>query len=132
MTLRQYNPPDMAEPQQPRKSALRGIGGWIFFAAILMLVGVAPESFWSGDFWRNDVVSWTFHWFFTTFKFYPALGVLAYIVYVVERRVKQGDPIREDVNLIASIVSIMVAIASLIPSKLRDELYRWILSVVPK
>jgi hypothetical protein len=119
----------MAESQQIRKSALRNIGGLIFIAATLLLFGVAPESFWSGAFWSGDVVSATFHWFFTTFKFYPALTLLAYVIYVVERRVKQGDPIKEDLSLILTIVSILVTVFSIIPSEFRDEFYSWLKSL---
>jgi hypothetical protein len=130
MSLRRYNPRDMAEPQQPRKSALRGIGGWIFLAAVFLVLGVAPESFWLTDYWRNDVVAATFRWFFTTLKFYPALGILAYVIYVVERRVKQGDPIRDDINLIGSVVTIIGTVFFLLPSKLRDDFYNWLLSLL--
>ena len=98
----------------PRKSALRGIWSGVFLALVSIWLGT-PQMRWSEGFWGDDVVSAAFKWFFSNFGIYVGLAILAYLVYVVERRVKRGDPIKEDLSLGLTVIGVVIAIVEFVP-----------------
>ena len=98
----------------PRKSALRGVWPGIFFASLSIWLG-SPRMRWTEGFWSDDVVSAAFRWFFTNLGIYFGFGILAYLVYVVEQRVKQGDPIKEDLNLALTVIGLVIGIVGFVP-----------------
>ncbi|MGH9761754.1 MAG: hypothetical protein ACREDR_06180, partial [Blastocatellia bacterium] len=98
-----------------RKSALRGVWAPILVALVCVWLRHPPAGFWSDDF-----VSHLFDWFFQTLGLYAAGAIVLGIIYVVANRVERGDPVKEDLSLIASILGLVVSILGLIPS-LRDS-----------
>jgi cytochrome bd-type quinol oxidase subunit 2 len=117
----------MQEPLPARESALRGVWTALLVIGVLFWVGIHPEQF--GD----DVVSDAFRRFFTIFGIVPGFVAVVILFFVVVRRVEQGDPIKEDLSLILSALSVILTIIWLLfPNVVTTDFKgagSWILSI---
>jgi hypothetical protein len=93
-----------------RPSALRGIWGGVAVALFVMWMGAAPAETFPPN---SDVVTDFFRWFFSTFRFWPGLAILAGLGYTVARRVDHGDQIKEDLNLVLTVLGLILSGAAL-------------------
>jgi uncharacterized membrane protein len=99
------------------KRALRGIGSVIFFAALSIVLSGATQEFWGENSWLQ--------WLFQNYGIYAGVAGLIFFTAVVYERVKKGERINADLNLILTIISLIVAIlALLVPDSVRNQWYQ--------
>jgi uncharacterized membrane protein len=82
-----------------------------------MVLSGATQEFWSENRWLQ--------WLFQNYGIYAGVAGLIFFAAVVAERVKKGERINADLNLILTIISLIIAIlALLVPSSVRNQWYQ--------
>ena len=113
--------PHGSDAPRTKRGALRD--GWF-------VIVIAAASIWgqTPSFWGDDVISDLFRKIFVPWGSYIGVGILIGFAIVVANRVEKGDPIKEDLGLVVSILGLIVSVLGLFP-ELRDGVFAFVAAV---